>query len=309
MWHAPCTLKAPVTQCRRVRSLLGTVIVGTENSHPISLEYDDFGSGPPVVLIHGWPLSRRSWERQVPPLLTANLRVIAYDRRGFGSSSHPATGYDFQTLSADLHALIEHLDLREVTLVGFSMGGGEIARYLGNYGDQRIARAVFISAIPPFLLKTRDNPAGVEGDVFEILKNSIERDRPAFLARFLPEYFNINVLAGVRVSDEAVRLSWNDAADASPIATLESVAAWLTDFRGDLAKICVPTLVIHGDADRVLPLHATGMRTHDCIRGSELVVLKDGPHGLIWTHAQEVNAALLNFIRTPSSFESPTSPN
>jgi non-heme chloroperoxidase len=272
------------------------ITVGQENSGNIDLYYEDQGSGRPVVLIHGWPLSGRSWEKQVPVLLDAGYRVIAYDRRGFGDSSKPTFGYDYDTFAEDLHSIVTELDLREVTLVGFSMGGGEVARYLGTYGSDRVRQAVFMAAVPPFLLKTPDNPSGVDGSVFEGIKKAIAADRPAFLSKFLADFFNVDSLGGKQISDEVVRLSWNIAAGASPVGTLACVSAWVTDFRADLARIDVPTLVVHGDADRILPLSATGTPTQEAVRGSRLVVVKNGPHGLNWTHAEEVNRELLDFI-------------
>ncbi len=272
------------------------VTVGKENSGSIDLYYEDHGSGRPVVLIHGWPLSGRSWERQVPVLLDAGYRVITYDRRGFGESAKPVSGYDYDTLAADLHSLIQKLDLHDVVLVGFSMGGGEVARYFGTYGSERVSRAVFISAIPPFLLKAPDNPAGVEGAVFEGIKAGIVADRPAFLTAFFSNFYNVDVFGGSRISDEALRLSWNIGSMASPKGTLDCVSAWLTDFRNDLARISVPTLIVHGDADRICPLPVTGTRMHETIRGSSLVVVKGGCHGLNWTHADELNKALIGFL-------------
>lgn len=271
--------------------------VGKENSGTIDLYYEDHGSGNPVVLIHGWPLSGRSWEKQVPALLEAGYRVITYDRRGFGDSSKPTFGYDYDTLAADLHALMTKLDLRDAALAGFSMGGGEVARYLGAYGSERVRRAAFLAAIPPFLLKTADNPAGVDGAIFEGIKRDLAADRPAFLAAFLSNFYNVDVLGGKHISDDFVRLSWNIASGASPTATLACVSAWLTDFRKDLAKIDVPALVVHGDADRIVPLDVSGRRTHEAVGASRLVVVKDGPHGLTWTHAEEVNRALLEFLQ------------
>ena len=272
------------------------VTVGKENSGPIDLYYEDHGSGKPVVLIHGWPLSGRSWEKQVPALLEAGYRVITYDRRGFGDSSKPTLGYDYDTLAADLHALVTKLDLRDAALAGFSMGGGEVARYLGTYGSGRVRKAVFLAAIPPFLLKAADNPAGVDGAIFEGIKQGLAADRPAFLAGFLSNFYNVDVLGGKRISDDFVRLSWSIASFASPTGTLACVSAWLTDFREDLAKIDVPTLIVHGDADRIVPLDVSGRRTHAAVKGSRLVVVKGGPHGLTWTHAEEVNRALLEFL-------------
>ena len=277
--------------------------VGKENSGDIKLFYEDHGSGTPVVLIHGWPLSGRSWEKQLPALLEAGYRVITYDRRGFGESSQPSAGYDYDTLAGDLDKLLIQLDLREATLVGFSMGGGEVARYLGAYGTERVSKAVFMSAVPPFLLKTPENPEGVESSVFDSIRQSIISDRPAFLNVFLSNFYNVDVYKGKRVSDEVVHLSWNIAAGASPAGTLDCVASWLTDFRTDLRAIDIPTLVIHGDADRILPLSATGKRTHAAIEGSRFVVIKGGPHGLNWTHAKEVNRELLDFLKTAKKVE------
>ena len=270
--------------------------VGKENSCDINLYYEDHGSGKPVVLIHGWPLSSASWEKQVPALLHAGYRVITYDRRGFGNSSRPCTGYDYDTLADDLHRIMTKLHLREATLVGFSMGGGEVARYLGRYGTERVEKAVFMAAITPYLLKGADNSHGAEGSVFEGIRQAIIADRPAFLTSFLTNFYNLHVFGGKKVSDEVVRLSWNIAAAASPKGTLDCVKAWLTDFRDDLIRIELPTLVIHGDDDRILPFAATGSRTHEAVKGSRLMVVAGAPHGLNWTHAEEVNRELLNFL-------------
>jgi non-heme chloroperoxidase len=270
--------------------------VGTENSGLISLHYEDYGTGRPVVLIHGWPLSGRSWERQVTPLLEAGYRVITYDRRGFGSSSQPSTGYDYDTFADDLNRLMVWLGLRDATLVGFSMGTGEVARYLGTYGTARVQSAVFIAPIPPFLLKTRDNPEGVDGTVFDDIRRAIVNDRPAYLTRFFEDFYNLDVWGGSRISEEVVRTSWDVAAAASPIGTLASVTAWLTDFRDDLPRIDVPVLIVQGDADRVLPIAATGKRLAKVLDRSRFVVVKDAPHGLLWTHADEVNRELLGFL-------------
>jgi len=270
--------------------------VGKENSCNIDLYYEDHGTGKPVLLIHGWPLSSASWEKQVPALLHAGYRVITYDRRGFGNSSRPSTGYDYDTLADDLHKIMTKLHLRDATLVGFSMGGGEVARYLGRYGTERVEKAVFMAAITPFLLKTSDNAHGVDGSVFEGIKQAIAADRPAFLTTFLSNFYNIHAFGGKKVSDEAVRLSWNIAAAASPKGTLDCVQAWLTDFRDDLIRIELPTLVIHGDNDKILPFAATGSRTHEAVKGSRMMVVAGAPHGLNWTHADEVNRELLAFL-------------
>jgi len=270
--------------------------VGKENSGDINLYYEDHGAGKPVVLIHGWPLSGQSWEKQTAALLAAGHRVITYDRRGFGLSDKPASGYDYDTLAGDLHQLITRLDLRGVTLTGFSMGGGEVARYLGKYGSERVKKAAFIAAIPPFLLKTPDNRLGVDSGVFEGIKQALAADRLAFLSAFLANFYNVDVLGGKLISDQVVQANWNIASGASPKGTLDCVSAWLTDFRKDLAAINVPTLVVHGDADRIVPLAASAKRTHEAVKGSRLVVLEGAPHGLNWTHADQLNRALTDFL-------------
>ena len=269
---------------------------GKENSSCVDLYYEDHGAGKPVVLIHGWPLSGASWEKQVPALLNAGYRVITYDRRGFGKSSKPTSGYDYETLAEDLHKLITKLDLRDAALVGFSMGGGEVARYLGTYGSERVKKAAFLAAIPPFLLKTHDNPDGVDGGIFDGIKKAIAADRLAFLCQFFSNFYNVDVLGGRLVSDQVVQFSWTVAAGASPQGTLDCVSAWLTDFREDLKRIDVPTLVVHGDADRIVPLAASGKRIPEFVEGSRLVVVEGGPHGITWTHAEKVNRELLEFL-------------
>jgi non-heme chloroperoxidase len=271
--------------------------VGKENSGNIDIYYEDHGAGKPVVLIHGWPLSGASWEKQVPVFLNAGYRVITYDRRGFGKSSQPMSGYDYDTFAEDLNNLMLKLDLHNTVLVGFSMGGGEIARYLGKYGSKRVERVVFLSSVPPFLLKTPDNPSGVDKSVFDGIKKAITTDRLAFLSKFFSDFYNVDVLGGKRVSNQVVQFSWNVAAGASPKGTLDCVQAWLTDFRKDLTRIDVPTLIIQGDADRILPVDATGRRLHEAIKGSRYVEIKDGPHGIIWTHSEEVNRELSAFSR------------
>ncbi|MEU9416797.1 alpha/beta hydrolase [Streptomyces sp. NPDC048272] len=270
--------------------------VAEGNSAPVELYYEDHGRGRPVVLIHGWPLNGASWERQTAALLAAGHRVVTYDRRGFGRSDQPCDGYDYDTFAADLNEVLTALDLRDAVLVGFSMGSGEVTRYLGTYGSERIAKAVMIGVVPPFLLKTEDNPGGVDAAVFEGIEEAIRADRFAFLTAFLADFYNVDALGGERISEEAVRASWNVAAGASAKGTLDCVRAWLTDFRADLPRIDVPTLIIHGDADRTLPIDATAIPLSKEIAGAELRVVEGGPHGLTWTHADEVNTALLAFI-------------
>jgi len=272
------------------------VDVGKENSTQIHLYYEDHGSGQPVVLIHGYPLSSSSWEKQIPVLLAAGHRVIAYDRRGFGKSSQPTTGYNYDTFAADLHAVVTHLKLRDFALVGFSMGGGEVARYIGKYGSKDVSKAVIIGGVPPFLLKTADNPEGVDGSVFEGIQNAVATDRYSFFTEFFKNFYNTDVNLGKRVSEQAVQASWNVAAIASATASLACVPTWHEDFRADLGRVEVPTLVIHGDADRIVPINASGQKTAKLVKGARLVTIKDGPHAINWTHADEVNTELVNFL-------------
>jgi len=272
------------------------VNVGKENSANIDLYYEDHGSGQPVVLIHGYPLSGVSWEKQTATLLETGHRVITYDRRGFGKSSQPTTGYNYDTFAEDLRKLVTQLDLHDFALVGFSMGGGEVARYLGRYGSKGVGKAVIISGVPPFLLKTSDNPEGVDGSVFKGIERAVTADRYAFFTEFFKNFYNTDVLLGKRVSEQVVQASWNLAAGASPTASLACVATWHEDFRQDVARIDIPTLVLHGDADRILPIAASGQRTAKLIKGARLVTIKDGPHCITWTHAEEVNAELVNFL-------------
>jgi len=270
--------------------------VGTENGNPIELHYADFGTGKPVVLIHGWPLSGRSWENQVPALIEAGYRVITYDRRGFGDSSQPWGGYDYDTFAGDLNTLLEHLDLREACLVGFSMGGGEVVRYVGTYGADRVAKAVLAAAVPPYLFKTEDNPEGALDDAaIAGFQAGVTTDRLAFLDEFTTNFFS----AGdeLKVSQAQREYARDIAAFASPKATLDCITAFArTDFRADLEKLTVPTLVIHGDSDAIVPFEASGKRSAEAIAGSKLVVIKGGPHGINASHAKEFNQALLEFL-------------
>jgi non-heme chloroperoxidase len=272
------------------------VRVGEENSGTIDLYYEDHGAGAPVVLIHGYPLNGHSWEKQVPGLLDAGHRVIAYDRRGFGASSQPTAGYDYDTFAADLNTLIERLDLRGATLVGFSMGTGEVTRYLSTYGSGRVIKAALFGPIPPFLLQTPDNPEGVPQSVFDGLMTAIRQDRYAYFKQFFDDFYNVDKLGGTRISDEAWRASFQVAAGASAYATLACVPTWLTDFRKDVPKISVPTLVVQGTEDRILPIDVTGRRLKGLIKGVTYTEVEGGPHNIGWTHPDEVNKALLEFL-------------
>ncbi len=270
--------------------------VGTENSGTVDLYYEDHGFGQPVVLIHGYPLSGRAWDKQVPVLLQAGHRVITYDRRGFGKSSQPTSGYDYDTFAADLNALMEALDLRDAVLVGHSMGTGEVTRYLGTYGSARVARGVLISPIPPFLLETGDNPEGLPKSLYDGFIEAAKADSPAFLKGFLDNFYNFDKLRGTLVSDQAYQASFNIATEASAAAAVACIGTWETDFRGDLPKIDVPMLVVDGDADRILPYDKTGKRLPGMIKDMQLVTVPNGPHAIAWTHADQVNGALLSFM-------------
>jgi non-heme chloroperoxidase len=272
------------------------VTVGSENSSDVTIYYEDHGSGPPVVLIHGYPLNSDSWERQEPELLGAGYRVIRYDRRGFGKSSRPTTGYDYDTFAADLNALLEQLRLDDVVLVGFSMGTGEVTRYLGTYGSARVRRAVLFGAIPPFVLKTDDNPEGVDGAVFDGIKAAVVKDRYAYFKDFFDNFYNVDKLAPERISEQALQASFNVAAGASPHASYACVDTWLTDFRADLPKIDVPVLVMHGTEDRILPFESTAKRLPALVENLKLIPVEGGPHNIGWTHPEKVNPALLEFI-------------
>jgi len=279
--------------------------VGKENSGDIDLYYEDHGSGEPVVLIHGYPLSGASWEKQIPQLLASGRRVITYDRRGFGKSSQPTIGYNYDTFAEDLHKLVTHLKLRRFALVGFSMGGGEVARYIGKHGSKEVSHAVFVSSVPPFLLKTPDNPDGVEQSVFDGIQKAAIADRYVFFTEFFKNFFNTDALLGKRISEQAVQASWNVAAGSSATATVACVPTWYEDFRKDLARVDIPTLVIHGDSDRIVPISAAGARTAQLVKGARLVTIKDGPHAVNWTHAEEVNSELVNFLTTAAAKTAP----
>jgi len=272
------------------------VTVGQENSTDIELYYEDHGSGQPIVLIHGYPLNGRSWEKQEAALLKAGYRVIAYDRRGFGQSSQPTVGYDYDTFAADLKVLMDTLDLRDAVLVGFSMGTGEVARYLSSYGSERVAKAAFLGSLEPYLLHTDDNQSGVPQSVFDEIAGSATADRYDWFDKFFINFYNTDETLGSRISDAAVRGSWNVAASASWFASSAVVPTWLTDFRDDIPKIDVPTLIVHGTADRILPIDSTGRPFAERMPDAEYVEIEGAPHGMLWTHADEVNAALLGFL-------------
>jgi non-heme chloroperoxidase len=275
-----------------------TVTVGQENNTDIEIYYEDHGAGQPVVLIHGYPLSGRGWDKQVPALLEAGYRVITYDRRGFGQSSQPTVGYDYDTFTADLNALVEYLDLRDAVLVGHSMGTGEVTRYLGHYGSARVTKGVLVAPIPPYLLQAGDNPEGVPQSLFDGFVQAARADSPAWMKGFLDNFYNMDTLRGTLVSEQAFQASWNLAVTASATAAVACIPTWATDFRDDLPKIDVPMLAIQGDADQVLPLDKTGKRLPDLIKDVQLTVVEGGPHAIPWTHAAQVNTALLDFIRS-----------
>ena len=271
------------------------VNVGTDGRTPVDLYYEDHGEGRPVVLIHGWPLSNRSWEAQIGPLVDAGHRVVAYDRRGFGWSSQPFNGYEYDTLAADLAALIDHLDLRDITLVGFSMGGGEVARYIGTHGTGRVRQAVFAAAIPPALKKTADNPdGGVTDELLGQFQTGVRADRASFLDGFMTNFFSAG--GELKVSEPQRRYALDIAAWASPKATHDCIAAWGTDFRADLKRCDVPVLVIHGDSDAIVPLEVSGARTAELVPVARLVVIYGGPHGINASHAERFNRELLAFL-------------
>lgn len=269
----------------------------TENSNTVNLYYEDYGNGKPIILIHGWPLSHRMWDNNIETLVEAGFRVVAYDRRGFGQSSKPYTGYDYITMSSDLNDLIEGLDLKDVTLCGFSMGGGEVAGYIGRYGTERLSNAILIGAVTPYLLETENNKNAVDGSVFNGMKDGIRKDRAAFFKEFGKNFLNFEKLSE-KVSSAQIELNWHIAMQASLKATIDCVDAFgKTDFRKDLEKFDIPTLIIHGDDDAIVPFEVSGKKAHDMVNNSELSIIKNGPHGLSFTHAQELNQAILNFLK------------
>jgi non-heme chloroperoxidase len=287
---------------------MGTVTVGNERSAPIDLYYEDHGSGPPVVLVHGWPVDSRSWEPQRHPLLAAGHRVIAYDRRGFGRSSRPADGYDFDTLAADLDKLLTELDVEDATLVGFSLGTGELARYVGTYGTKRLRSIVIIESLAPSFVKSADNPTGVDEAGVAAVQEAILADRFAWLTGLIGDFLNLDDYLGQRVSEETVRAIWNAGAEASAEATWACPRGWLEDFTDDIARIDVPTLILHGTADRILSIDGQGRRLHAALPDARYVEIEGGPHVMCVTHAEEVNRELLAFLREPAVAAATTEP-
>jgi non-heme chloroperoxidase len=275
------------------------ICVDVEDVTDIDLYYEDRGSGQPIVLIDGLPLDGHGWEKQVPALLGAGYRVITYDRRGFGRSGHAMTGYYYDTFAADLNTLLEVLDVNDVVLAGFSMGAGEVGRYLGTYGPGRIDKAVFIAALGPFLLKTDTNPTGLDGTVFAAALAAAVKDRYAFLHKFYADVYNTDDTLGSRISSDVVDSSWKAACSASPYASVAAVITWTTDFRVDVAKIAgydIAVLIVHGARDRILPIDATARPLHAMLPRADYVEIPGAPHGLLWTHAEVVNPKLLEFL-------------
>jgi pimeloyl-ACP methyl ester carboxylesterase len=280
---------------------MATITVGNENTSPIELYYEDQGEGQPVVLIHGYPLNGHSWEKQTRELLAAGYRVITYDRRGFGQSSKVGTGYDYDTFAADLNAVLETLDLRDVILVGFSMGTGELARYVKNYGHGRVAKLAFLASLEPFLVKRDDNPTGVPQEVFDGIADAARSDRYAWFTQFYKDFYNLDETLGKRISQEVVTANWNTATTSAPVAAYAVVPAWIEDFREDVAAVRAaekPSLILHGTADNILPIDSTGRPFHEAFPEADYVEVEGAPHGLLWTHAEEVNEALLKFVQS-----------
>ena len=279
---------------------MATITVGRENSTPIELYYEDHGSGPAVVLLSGWPFDSRSWEPQVHPLLASGHRVITYDRRGFGQSSRPTEGYDFDTLAGDLDKLLAKLDLREAVVIGFSLGTGELARYIGTYGTDRLRGCVFIESLAPSFVKSDENPNGVDQAGVDTVQSAILEDRLAWLTGLIGDFLNLDDYLGKRVSEETVRNTWIAGADASPWATWACVLTWLEDFHADIKRIDIPTLILHGTADRILSLEGQGRRMHAALPDARYVEIDGGPHVMCVTHAVEVNRELLAFVDHPA---------
>ncbi len=278
---------------------MGFITVGEEISTPIELYYEDQGAGRPVVLIHGYPLDGHSWELQTRALLAAGHRVVTYDRRGFGQSSKVGTGYDYDTFAADLDAVLSILDLNDVVLVGFSMGTGELARYVARYGTERITKLAFLASLEPFLVQRDDNPEGVPQKVFDDIATAARTDRYAWFTQFYRDFYNLDETLGSRISEDVVRASWNTATMSAPVAAYAVVPSWLEDFRADTEAVRaagLPTLILHGTADRILPVDVTARRFRNLVPDADYVEIDGAPHGLLWTHADEVNGALLRFV-------------
>ncbi|WP_402376847.1 alpha/beta fold hydrolase [Isoptericola rhizosphaerae] len=278
---------------------MGYITVGNENSAPVELYYEDQGAGQPVVLIHGYPLNGHSWERQTRELLDQGYRVITYDRRGFGQSTKVHHGYDYDTFAADLNAVLETLDLRDVVLVGFSMGTGELARYVARYGHERVAKLAFLASLEPFLVQREDNPEGVPQEVFDGIAAAARSDRYAWYTEFFKNFYNLDETLGSLISPEAVQASWNVAVASAPVAAYAVVPAWIEDFRGDVEAVRAagkPTMILHGTKDNILPIDATARRFRQALPEATYVEVQDAPHGLLWTHGDEVNDALKSFL-------------
>lgn len=264
----------------------------------LKIAYSDYGTGDPVILIHGWPLSREMWEHQLSDIVDAGYRVIKYDRRGFGKSSKPWDGYDYDSLASDLNALIETLDLRNITLVGFSMGGGEVARYINNYGSERVSRAILIASVLPYMSKLADNPDGVDPSVFEEMIEGVKKDRLGFLDDFGKTFFGIN-LVNHPVSKPALEYYRMLASFASQRSTVECIRSFSeTDFRTDIPNIKVPTLIIHGDSDKIVPKEVSSDKTAELIKGSQYIVYEGAPHGLFLTHKEQLNSDIIDFMES-----------
>jgi non-heme chloroperoxidase len=293
---APLLPAVSFAEARTETNPMSYIKVGQENSQPIEIYYEDHGSGSPVVLIHGWPLNGDAWEKQTAALLAAGRRVITYDRRGFGRSSKPSVGYNYETFAADLNVLLSELDLSDVSLVGHSMGTGEITRYIGKYGTRRLSKAVLIGTLGPYLVKAPDNPEGIDPKVFDGIRAGLRADRPVALMEFLKNFYSVGGADGKRVSERVIEANWVVAVGASPIGTVACVDAWIEDFRKDIARNDLPTMIIHGDDDRILPIDATARRQAKLIKGVKFIEIKGGSHGLPWTHAEEINAELVSFL-------------
>ena len=272
-------------------------ITNEQGAQPVDIFYQDYGQGDPVILIHGWPLSHQAWEGQIPALVENGHRCIAYDRRGFGISNEPWDGYDYSSLASDLHALIEELELENVTLVGFSMGGGEVVRYLTDYGSEKIKRVALVASIVPLVAQKEDNPAGVPQEDLDGIMGALKKDRVGFLKQFHPGFYNFDVNKD-RVSEAHLEYDWSISSHASPQGTIKAAEAWAgTDFRDELKNVNVPCLIVHGDADNIVPIETSAKQAHEGIEGSRLEIIAGAPHGLNITHREDLNRLLLDFVK------------